>query len=676
MGSLIAAHDWGRTPLGPISGWPAVLKLSVSTMLRSAVPMTLLWGETGVLIYNSGYAKVCGKRHPAALGQSAFDVWPDYRDFNRSVVERSLAGEALAFDEQELSLNRNGEPEQVWMDLRYSPIADEDGRFCGALAIVLDVTERVLGQRRLQESETRFREMADHAPVMVWVTNPTGHCEYLNLNWYAFTGQSLGEAAGFGWLDPIHPEDRGAAEAAFLAANAAKAPFRIEYRLRRHDGAYRLVIDAAAPRFDPAGTFLGYVGSVIDIEERRESEERLRESEARFQAIANSVDQMIWSTRPDGYHDYFNDRWYSFTGLPRGATDGERWNGVFHPDDQERAARTWRRSLATGDPYHIEYRLRHASGEYRWVLGRAQPVRDQTGAITRWFGTCTDIQDIVDAREVLAKSRAQLEREVEARTEKLMVAERTLRQMQKMDAIGQLAGGIAHDFNNMLAVVLSGLQLVQKRLARGDTNVGAFVEGAMDGAKRASALTQRLLAFARQQPLEPERLDLGHELADLQELLTRTLGSRYQIEIRTEPVWPTLADRSQFENAVLNLAVNARDAMPEGGRIQLRARNAPAGSAPAEGGGAAERDYVLVEVEDRGAGMDEATLARAFEPFFTTKPEGKGTGLGLSQIFGYVRQSGGFVRARSEPGVGTVVSMYFPRDEAVASPPSAAPDRA
>ena len=153
-----------------------------------------------------------------------------------------------------------------------------------------------------------------------------------------------------------------------------------------------------------------------DITARRNAEERLRESEGRFQAIANSIDQMIWSTRPDGHHDYYNDRWYDYTGAPQGSTDGEAWNGLFHPDDQDRAWAVWRRSLGTGEPYHIEYRLRHRSGHYRWVLGRAQCVRDEDGRITRWFGTCTDIQDIVEAREVLARSHEELERIVTERT--------------------------------------------------------------------------------------------------------------------------------------------------------------------------------------------------------------------------------------------------------------------
>jgi len=198
----------------------------------------------------------------------------------------------------------------------------------------------------------------------------------------------------------------------------------------------RRIIDFVfQPVRDDGGRITGTFVQASDATQRVSAQAALRESEAKFRAITNSIEQMIWSTRADGFHDYYNDRWYEYTGVPPGSTDGEAWNGMFHPDDQQRAWAVWRHSLDTGEPYHIEYRLRHRSGHYRWVLGRAQPVRDETGAIVRWFGTCTDIQDIVDAREVLSRSRAELERQVRLRTEQLLAAEEKLRQAHKMEAI-------------------------------------------------------------------------------------------------------------------------------------------------------------------------------------------------------------------------------------------------
>jgi PAS domain S-box-containing protein len=388
----------------------------------------------------------------------------------------------------------------------------------------------------------------------------------------------------------------------------------------------------------------------------------LKQSEAKFRAIANSIDQMVWSALPDGYHDYYNQRWYDFTGVPLGSTDDEGWNGMFHPDDRERAWETWRHSLKTGDPYRIEYRLRHRTGEYRWVLGSAQPVRDDHGQITRWFGTCTEIQEQVEAREVLTRSRADLERAVADRTGQLMAVEERLRQAQKMEAVGQLTGGIAHDFNNMLAVVIGALDLLERRIAQGRTDVERYIDAARDGATRAAALTQRLLSFSRQAPLAPVPVDCNALVEGMLELLKRTLGEAVRIETQlTDAVWYAVTDPSQLENAVLNLAVNARDAMPTGGKLTIHTGNTTLDKATAEPINIATGDYVCIAVTDTGSGMSEEVAARAFDPFFTTKSVGKGTGLGLSQVFGFVGQLGGHVGLETAPGKGTTVRLLIPR---------------
>ena len=548
-------------------------------------------------------------------------------------------------------------------DVRVTPIPGADGRPERLLAVSRDITAHRSADERLRESEARFRNMADHAPVMMWVTDPSGHCTYLNRLWYEFTGQAEAEALGLGWTAATHPGDRQRAEEAFLGANAARAPFRLEYRLRRADGTYRWAIDAASPRFGEDGAYLGYVGSVIDIGDRREAEEALGLSEARFQAITNSVDQMIWSTRPDGHHDYFNDRWYDYTGVPHGSTDGEQWNGLFHPEDQERAWATWRHSLDTGEPYRIEYRLRHRSGQYRWVLGRAQPVRDAAGRVTRWFGTCTGIQEIVDAREVLARSRAELEREVEARTEALVAAEERLRQSQKMEAVGQLTGGLAHDFNNLLAGISGSLELLGTRLAQGRLAEAArYIAAAQGAARRAAALTHRLLAFSRRETLDPRPTDVNRLVAGMEELVRRTVGPAVAVEVvGAAGLWTTLVDPNQLENALLNLCINARDAMPEGGRLTIETANRWLDERAARERELPPGQYLSLCVSDTGTGMTPEVIARAFDPFFTTKPIGVGTGLGLSMTYGFVRQSGGQVRIYSEVGQGTTMCLYLPR---------------
>ncbi|WP_245825113.1 PAS domain-containing protein [Sphingomonas azotifigens] len=426
---------------------------------------------------------------------------------------------------------------------------------------------------------------------------------------------------------------------------------------------------------------IAFVETVVettwDSVERADAVLALRKSEAQFRAITNSIDHMVWSADAQGAVDYYNDRWYEYTGAAHGSTDGDAWTKVLHPDDQARAAAAWQHCVRTGELYRIEYRMRNHRGSYRWALGRAQPLRDEAGRIVRWFGTSTDIQDIVDAREVLARSREELEAAVRERTERLMAAEAQLRQAQKMEAVGQLTGGIAHDFNNMLAVVIGALDLMERRVAQGRTDIDRYLIAARDGASRAAALTQRLLAFSRRQPLAPTALDVNDMLSGMIELLVRTLGERVVIETRfARRLDPVVADRNQLENVVLNLAVNGRDAMPNGGTLTIETEPR---ELDAEQAAAHEIDagsYVEIRIRDTGTGMPADVAARAFDPFFTTKGVGKGTGLGLSQVFGFVRQSGGHVTIESEPDHGTCVRVLLPaRPEAVPSPAATATAR-
>jgi signal transduction histidine kinase len=266
--------------------------------------------------------------------------------------------------------------------------------------------------------------------------------------------------------------------------------------------------------------------------------------------------------------------------------------------------------------------------------------------------------------DLLAMNEA-LRKEMEARA----AAETQLRQVQKMEAIGQLSGGIAHDFNNMLAIILGGLNLAKSRLDRGDTDVGRFIDAAVQGAQRAASLTSRLLAFARQQPLDPDPLDANKLVLTMAELLHRALGEDVRLETVLAPgLWQVHVDAGQLENAVLNLAVNARDAMPDGGSLRIETANLRVERASPEHPGVAPGDHVVVSVADTGAGMAPDVLAKAFDPFFTTKEVGRGTGLGLSQVYGFVRQSGGTVRIQSQEGSGTTVCIYLPKHVSAVAP--------
>jgi signal transduction histidine kinase/ActR/RegA family two-component response regulator len=266
---------------------------------------------------------------------------------------------------------------------------------------------------------------------------------------------------------------------------------------------------------------------------------------------------------------------------------------------------------------------------------------------------------IARQRDELQAANAQLVGEMTRRE----AAEARIQQMQKLEAVGQLTGGVAHDFNNMLAVVISSLNLIQRRLGRGDTNVGRFADAAMEAAGRAANLTHRLLAFSRQQPLAPEAIDANRFVAGMSDLLRRTLGENVRMEtVLAGGLWRTHADPSQLENAILNLCVNARDAMPDGGRLTIETANCHLDDSYArQHADVPSGQYVLIAVSDGGIGMTPEVIGKAFDPFFTTKPVGRGTGLGLSQVYGFVKQSGGHVKIYSEPGQGTTVKIYLPR---------------
>jgi PAS domain S-box-containing protein len=371
---------------------------------------------------------------------------------------------------------------------------------------------------------------------------------------------------------------------------------------------------------------------------------------------------MVWTSSPDGQIDWFNARVSEYSGIPAAAMKPDGWAPV-HPDDIERAIRGWQDALASGEPYQTEYRIRRHDGMFRWHITRAVPIRSADGTITFWIGTSTDIQDQKSSEQALAELNATLEEQVRARTAELLEAEATLRQSQKMEAVGQLTGGLAHDFNNLLTGITGSLELLATRLSQGKiTEVDRYLNVAQGAAKRAASLTHRLLAFSRRQTLAPKPTDMNQLVAGMDDLIRRTVGPAVRVEVAHAPgLWAVLADPNQLENALLNLCINARDAMPDGGSLIIETGNRLLEDSEARTLELCAGEYVSLSVSDTGGGMTAEVIARAFDPFFTTKPLGEGTGLGLSMVYGFTRQSGGQACISSEPGRGTKVCLYLPR---------------
>jgi PAS domain S-box-containing protein len=544
-------------------------------------------------------------------------------------------------------------------------------------------------EARLRKSEERFRRIAEIETVGVIVFDTDGRITDGNaafLRMSGFTRADL-EAGRLRWDKLTPPEwmPQSLRVLEELKATGQGTPFEKQYI--RKDGSRWWGLFAGRMLDDDTAVEL-----VLDITDRKAAEHALRDSEARQRSLIEGIPQLVFRSHSSGERIWGSLQWVVYTGLSEAESLGLGWLNAVHPDDRAQTMAAWAEADARG-LFSVEHRTYHAAGgTYRWFQSRATPVRDVDGHIVEWFGTSTDIDDQVRAREVLSRDREDLEAQIAERTAELRTAmdslqaemlqreraEAALRQVQKMEAVGQLTGGIAHDFNNMLQGIAGSLELGRLRAGQGRTeDVQRFLDAARQAVDRAAGLTRRLLAFARRQRLAPKPVDADELVAGMADLIRRTMGPAVRLELRLrDGRVRVLCDPSELENALLNLCINARDAMPDGGHLTISTDDVRLSAMDIIGQeGAKPGDYVAISVADTGQGMPADVLERAFEPFFTTKPIGQGTGLGLSQVYGFVRQSGGIVRLESESGKGTTVRLCLPQQEQVntAQGPNTAP---
>jgi len=616
------------------------------------------------MIYNDGYSEFAGGRHPGLFGSKVREGWPEVADFNDNVMKAGLAGGTLAYRDQEMTLCRNGEPEQVWMNLDYSPLLDESGRPAGVMGIVVETTAKIRAERELRGERESLRRLFEQAPGFIaLVTGPHHRFTMVNeafreMVWHRDVIDKTPEEAfpealrqGFPQLlDQVYSTGHP-----FVARSARVV-------LRHGDRADERYLDfVCQPIVAEGGDITGIFIQGQDVTDRKRHEFALRESEERFRLVAENAPVMLWMGDQTGRCLYLNRAQREFWGVEADDVTRFDYSETIHPDDRALLA-PFHEAMKSRRSFSIETRMRRADGVYRLVTTSGQPRFGPQREFVGMIGVNVDMTEARQAEAALQALNATLEQRVLDEVHERSKAEDQLRQVQKMEAVGQLTGGIAHDFNNMLAVILGGLNLLQRKLAKGDTDVERFIEGAIDAAQRAAGLTQRLLAFSRQQPLSPEPLNPNRMVADMSELLARTLGEPIVVQTVLGPgLWQMKADPGQLENAILNLSVNARDAMPNGGRLTIETSNAVVDDNFAREFAITPGEYVVIAVGDTGEGMTPEVIARAFDPFYTTKGVGKGTGLGLSQVYGFVRQSGGHVKIHSQVGVGTTVKIYLPR---------------
>ncbi len=883
MAALCRDHDWASTPLGAPEQWPVSLRTAVSIVLESRHPMVLFWGPELVQIYNDAYRPSLGDdgRHPSALGQRARDCWGETWDVIGPQIDEVLQkGEASWHEDQFVPLRRNGSVEDVYWTYSYSPVRGDDGDIAGVLVVVTETTSHVEARqqagsltRRIAERERMLGVVGRMALVGGWHVD----LDPVKISWsdevallhgmppgYA---PSLEEAFGF-----YAPAWRGVIEDRFGRCASDGEPFDEILQIVRVDGVLRWVRAIGEAVRDERGVIRTVHGAFQDIQDLKEAEEALRESDRRFRQVAESLPLVVWSAEPDGRIDYQTTRMHEYAGVTAEALADSGWLNIVHPDEYARTIKAWTTSIATGAPYRVEFRIRRHDGAWRWHLTHAAPFRDRNGIIVKWYGSAIDIHEQVELRreaealarrlrttlesvtdafylldpewrfafvnaeaerilecrrddiegrvvwesfpatagspleeayrraaetgvtaslqyfypplkrwfdiraypsaeglavyfrditeerhvqlrltqqaelldraqdailvrdldhtivywnagakrlylwdrsEVLGRSvldllyedsahfhtatDAVLERgewsgeldqkrkdgsivTVEARwslvrdtdgrpyrilaintdvTERKKLLQQFLR-AQRMESIGSLAGGIAHDLNNVLSPILLSIGLLKD-----DITDPAMVETLLlieASAKRGADMVQQVLGFAR----GLDRMDLAVDVTLTVDELVRIARDTFPKNITIEQsipekLWPILGDPTQVHQVLMNLFLNARDAMPDGGRIAITAENVELDDHyTSMTRDASPGPHVKVSVVDTGTGMPPDVAARIFDPFFTTKEVGKGTGLGLSTVAAILKSHGGFVDLYSEPGSGTTFTLYFP----------------
>jgi PAS domain S-box-containing protein len=597
---------------------------------------------------NRPLAQWIGLPRKDILGKTVRDIVGDKAFAQREPMLRAaLAGERT-FYASEFDHPSRG---HVAVQSDYVPWADSGGQVRGIIILFEDVTEQRVTEKALKESEERFRRIANSAPAMMWVTRLDRVRDFVNDHYVEFVGRPVEEARTLDWRTRIHPDDVDRIVAESVAGEASGAAFTLEGRYMRADGEYRWLRSVSQPRFGPDGELVGFIGVATDITLAKESElelkarveEQTRElalSEARFRAVFDTVLEVLVLMEPDGTVVELNRKdapWRAANS--RDAVGRKLWDAPTLQNYPQHIALMKKgiKQAASGKLFNTEVRLERAGAQTAHLDVSVQPVHGPGGEVIYLLFEARDITELKTAQE-------------------------QLRQSQKMEALGQLTGGIAHDFNNLLTVVVGGLDIIAKRAT--EPKLKRYADNALAAAERGARLTGQLLAFSRVQRLETRPTFVAPLIQNMRPLLRNVLGPGIVKEFALdEAMMPVMADPTQLEVAILNLAINARDAMPDGGVLTFASRPVAVSGDPELDDG----DYIELAISDTGGGMPPEVADRAFEPFFTTKEVGKGTGLGLSMVYGMARQSGGAARIETAAGQGTTVKLLFRKAEDAAA---------
>ncbi|MBY3305055.1 response regulator [Rhizobium laguerreae] len=604
IGELLRHPAFHAVGLGPAESWPASLKHITEMVLNSRQPKFVAWGPDLAFLYNDAYVPVFPERHPDALGRPFREVWADIWEQFSPIIASTLEGSSQLFKELLIPMRRDGRTEDTWFTFSYTPLRDEDGKVAGILCAALDVSDQVSAKRGEQTALEELRAKSEALAVI----NQAGAAITAEPSVERLTqivvdaGVTL-TGAEFGAFFYNVDDGEGGSYMLYALAGVDRKNFE-KFPMPRNTKVF-------APTFNGEGIV--------------RSDDILLDPRYGHNAPHTGMPMGHLPVR-------------SYLAVPVKSRDGSVIGGLFFGHGQPgRFSQAAEASLAGQSAVAID-NIR---------LFRAAKV---------------EIDQRRDMEDQLRKLNEMLEVRVAAEIAERQQAEAALQQSQKMESIGKLTGGVAHDFNNLLQVISGNLQLLGKDVA--DNGRGKErISNALAAVERGSRLASQLLAFGRRQPLEPKVINIGRLVTGMDDMLRRALGEEIEVETMVSGgLWNTFADPIQIENALLNLAINSRDAMDGAGKLTIEVGNAFLDDSysrihPEVTAG----QYVVLAVTDTGAGMTQEVMEQAFEPFFSTKPEGKGTGLGLSMVYGFVKQSGGHVKIYSEIGEGTTVKLYLTR---------------
>ena len=661
MGERMRAFDWTRTPLGAPESWPPQLKTTVRLLLSTRHAMFIWWGPQLIQFYNDAYIRALGPdRHPSALGQPGPECWKDNWNTIGPHIQQVMEGGATWNESALAPIAHDGAVDDVCWTYSYSPIDEPDAPHgVGGVLVMCSETSEQIMAKHLAERD-RLKELFRQAPgFMALLHGPQHVIEMANPAYLRLVGnrevvgktvaEAQPDAVKQGYLDLL--DEVYASGKAFSASGA-------KYEVARTPGSApieRYVDFVYQPITDAEGKVTGIFVEGFDVTGARSDADAVRELyDTLEQRVADAVaerniladlvefsDTHILAIDLCYYvlavNKSFSDEFERIYGHRLKVGDNLLEKLKSDPVRGERVRRFWNRAIS-GEDFHIPETFDSPTEGKRYYDMRFNALKDRSG---RQVGAFVVVYDVTDRASEQAR---------------LAEAEARVQQAQKIEAIGQLTGGVAHDFNNLLMVISGGLEVMD---ALAPARREKVIAGMRQAVEKGAGLSRQLLAFSRRQPLRPEPVNLARKIGGMREMLDRSLRGDVHVEVAFDAgLWPVEVDPGQLELVMLNLAVNARDAMPGGGTIRIRARNAPALNDEELFG-----DYVELSIADTGTGMLPEVLARVFEPFFTTKEIGKGSGLGLAQAHGFAKASRGTVRMESEPRKGTTVFLYLPRTD-------------